>query len=937
MNVNTVLYLLLGTAGYFLFGKLGLYLAIPPGFASSIWPAAGFALAMALACPSWPVTLGIGLGSLLLNISVSNPTLANLSYADISPALGIAVGAMVQVQALLWLYRKHLGHTIIPDRPSEVGRFLFLVGPVGCLIGASAGTASLFGHGLIPADAVTFTWFTWWSGDTIGVLLFAPLLLVLISPENNAGTARKIQIVVPVLCVFLVILYLFFASINHRNTEVHQSRERDANQIFAEIDKRFQLALSKLEAFRAFYLASNEVTEAEFNTFFNLVLRNDNTIKAVGWSIIVPHAERPAVEAQMRVSGYPDFQFTERHPSGSMIPAKRRDEYYPILYIYPYAENMAAHGLDIGFEPSRRAALRTAKNLQTAVSTAPIFLAQETENQKAFVVYTPVIKAEPGGDTPRLQGYLSGVFRAQSMFHDLIEAAEQSGLEITIQDVTSGPGEWLLPPRVEQPEQTRLIFTHSLTIGERNYLFSVFPHPNVMPSAKDWNSWWVMTAGVIFTVLLQALILIITGNVRAIERKVADKTAELAKARDKADLANQAKSNFLSNISHELRTPLNAIINLIRMALRAYSLHDARSYLQQADKASETLLALINQTLDLNKIESGRLELNERPFQLCALLEKIYAMFSIAALEKGIEFKLALPDSLPKELIGDALRIEQVLLNLCSNAIKFTEQGHVTLEVHVDQGPSEAVTLTFVVRDSGVGIPEALQTRLFQPFQQADNSTTRKYGGSGLGLSISASLIDLMNGHLSLESTPDEGTTVKVTLPLSASSDSARVERQAFLNQLQERRIHLPAATANGESDNESAPAPDAPKPLANLRILVVEDVAVNQLIAKTLLEEAGAEVSIAEDGKHALDKIAHTLPDVVLMDIQMPIMDGYEATQRLRERYDARTLPIIAVSANAMEPDVQKCLSVGMNAHIAKPIEQSVMIEKIRTVCSAA
>lgn len=936
--MKTAVHFLLGAAGYFLFGKLGLYLAIPPSFASSIWPAAGFALALALMGKSWPVTYGVVAGSFLLNLNISNPTFSNLTFAQLSPAFWIAIGAGIQLRLLLWLYRKQVGHAAIPDRPSQVGRFLFLVGPVGCLIGASVGAATLFAHALIPFEAIIFTWLTWWSGDTIGVLLFAPLLLVLLSPEENASLPRKIQIGIPVLGVFLIILYLFFASINLQKSEVQQARAQTASQIFAEIDKRFQLAMAKLESFRAFYLASDAVSEAEFNTFFELVLRSDSTIKAVGWSIIVPHEERAEWEAHMQSSGYNDFQFTERHVSGDMIPARKRSEYFPILYIYPYAENMAAHGLDLGFESSRLKALQLARQLRKPVSTAPIYLAQETENQKAFVVYTPVIKANETNGTPRLQGYLSGVFRANSMFSDLITDAARSGLEIAIRDVSPGAGDgWLLAPRVTQPSDQQLLFTHPINIGERDYQFFVFPHPHALPAAKDWNSWWVMTAGVIFTILLQALILIITGNVKAIERKVADKTAELARARDKADQANQAKSNFLSNVSHELRTPLNAIINLIRMSLRAYSLHDARNYLHQADKASETLLALINQTLDLNKIESGKLELNEHPFALSDILEKMYATFSVGALEKGIAFKLALPETFPEELEGDALRIEQVLLNFCSNAIKFTEHGHVTLELHHEARDDNTIVLTFVIRDTGVGIPQALQAKLFQPFQQADNSTTRKYGGSGLGLSISGSLIELMQGSLSLESTPEQGTNVRVTLPLKRTKNSTLKKREDFLNRLQERRIQLPEPPETPQATNEEVRAPASSRPLANLRILVVEDVAVNQLIAKTLLEEAGASVSIAEDGKHALEKVADALPDVVLMDIQMPVMDGYEATQRLREQYDARTLPIIALSANAMEPDVQKCLSVGMNAHIAKPIEQSLMIEKIRSVCDAA
>ncbi|MDX1453019.1 MAG: CHASE domain-containing protein [Oleiphilaceae bacterium] len=929
--MTPLLHFLIGAAGYFAMGKLGLLLAIPPGFASSIWPAAGFALAMGLLLRHNAVTFGIGLGSFLLNLGVTAEELSNLSATQVVVPLIIAIGAMLQLRVLMWLYRLHLGDHIIPDQPKQIGALLFFVAPLGCLVGASFGAISLFSNGIIPFDALLFTWFTWWTGDTIGTLLFAPLLLVLFTSPDKLTTKRKLQVALPVAGVFAAIVFFFFTSIDNRRHEANLSAQNSADHLFAEIDKRFQLALSRLDAFKAFYFASENVSEEAFQRFFKHTLAGDQTLRAVGWTEIVPHAQREQVETAMRAK-YPYFEFKEPGPDGRFIAAAERDIYYPVLFIYPLADNIAAHGLDLGFEQSRLYALRTAKSQKQAVATAPIQLVNDPVDQRGFIIYSPVFKSQADASDERFIGYLSGVFRATDMLQDLLDQARSEGFAVSIEDLsTNADNRFLIELSPEEFNNlSPLRYEQVFELGQRDYRITLQATNKLSALGKDWNTWWVMTAGVLFTILLQALILTITGNVKAIERQVTIKTRELEAALTKADEASQAKSDFLSNISHELRTPLNAIINLVRMSLRSYTLHDARNYLQQADRAAETLLSLINHTLDFSKIEAGQLELDRHPFKLNVMLEQLYAIFSTNAREKGIAFKLAVPEAFPNELVGDALRIEQVLLNFCSNAVKFTETGNVTLEVHIAEFDNGQIEFTFTIHDTGVGMSDEQQKRLFQPFVQGDTSTTRKFGGTGLGLSISRQLIELMQGNLELQSEENVGTQIKVTLTLDKVINSAIMKRDELLERLQPRK-HLMQSIQPTIPEPPSPPS-DEEKPLQGLKVLVVEDVSTNQLIAKYLLEEVGAEVMIAQDGQHALDKVAAGyLPDVVLMDIQMPVMDGYEATEKLRQQYDPATLPIIALSANAMQHDVEKCLASGMNDHIAKPVEQSVMVAKIQ------
>jgi len=387
------------------------------------------------------------------------------------------------------------------------------------------------------------------------------------------------------------------------------------------------------------------------------------------------------------------------------------------------------------------------------------------------------------------------------------------------------------------------------------------------------------------------------GTVQDITAQVETEEA-LREASAAADTANQAKSAFLATMSHEIRTPLNAVIGFSHLALDLASSPELRDYIEKISNAGNGLLGIINDILDFSKIEAGRMQVERVPYDPREVIGDARRQLELSAQDKGLSLRVDVSAELPQRLIGDPMRLRQILLNLLSNAIKFTHTGAVTLQ-------ARAAGNTFVcsVTDTGIGIPATQMARLFTPFTQADSSTTRNYGGSGLGLAICRRLAQMMNGSLECDSTPDEGSTFALTLPLEVASTA------------------VPSAPTLHKSSGE-APAEVSAHSLAGARVLLVEDNLVNQQIGRMLLKKIGIDARIAANGADALELIEAQTFDLILMDIHMPVMDGMEATRRIRETHTAEALPIVAMTADAFVEDRDKCLAIGMNDHIAKPLD---------------
>ncbi|MFY8119189.1 MAG: PAS-domain containing protein, partial [Roseateles sp.] len=412
--------------------------------------------------------------------------------------------------------------------------------------------------------------------------------------------------------------------------------------------------------------------------------------------------------------------------------------------------------------------------------------------------------------------------------------------------------------------------------------------------------------------------------VRVVERRMPDghivgfriDITDLMRATQAAEEASQAKSRFLANMSHELRTPMNAILGMLQLLQRSALDARQRDYAVRIDGAARSLLALLNDILDFSKVEAGKMTLDPQPFMLDQLLSEVEVILQATRGEKPLWLALERDPLLPSCLLGDALRLKQVLINLGGNAIKFTAEGEVSLRLAQVWRRADRVCLSVEVRDTGIGIAPEHQQQIFAGFSQAEASTTRRYGGTGLGLAISQRLVQLMGAELKLQSELGKGSCFSFTLELPVLEASA-----------------LPTAAPG-------IPQPGATRRLAGLRLLLVEDNPNNQLVARELLQDEGALVELAENGLQALQRLDQMLAqgeprfDVVLMDVQMPVMDGFTATRRLRERPELATLPVVAMTANVMASDRAECLAAGMNEHVGKPFDLELLVALLQRLC---
>jgi two-component system, sensor histidine kinase and response regulator len=388
----------------------------------------------------------------------------------------------------------------------------------------------------------------------------------------------------------------------------------------------------------------------------------------------------------------------------------------------------------------------------------------------------------------------------------------------------------------------------------------------------------------------------------------AQKAAEAALkvAKELADAANVAKSSFLANMSHEIRTPMNAILGYTHLLGKTPLLPEQTDRLKKIEGAGKHLLSIINDILDISKIEAGKLVLEQADFPLSAILDNVHSIIAESASAKGLSVMVDY-GTVPAMLRGDSTRLRQALLNFASNAVKFTDQGGITLRAHLLQEQGEQLLVRFEVQDSGIGIPPNCRQELFQAFKQVDASTTRKYGGTGLGLAITQRLAQLMGGETGFESEVGHGSTFWFT---------ARLERG------DEMAGEMPAMPTPPEKAIE--------RHHAGARILLVEDDPINQEVARELLKETGLEIDIAENGRQGVAKAASNNYALILMDMQMPVMGGLEATTIIRRIPERAWTPIIAMTANAFDEDRERCLSAGMSDFIAKPVVPDILYQTL-------
>ncbi len=874
---------------YIAFGFIGGIFTIPPGFASAIWPAAGIALAIYIkyghrALP-W-----LFIGSFFANLITAYTPIYDMPLSEIFWHAARSSGSILQLCFARYLIFRVCHIPLDLGRFDQILKLLILSGPLACIIAATIGAITLFFEGFVSQSMLPFVWFTWWVGDSIGVLFFLPITLLFLKNENVNTIENRHQVVIAALIMFTIVCGTFYYS----KLVFNDKRTRDFAQLTRTKINLFNVAKleikNNLTSLAAIFNMRQNISQAEFAQY--TLSTNPRTAKyrAMGWIKKVPNNEVTAWQDLVSKDPQNPVQLKRWTKSG-LKPALAQEVYFPITYLEPYLNNKTAIGLNVASHPVASKAVISAINTAKAIATPPMQLAQQGGKYNGSVIYYPVYVLNTS--KTEVQGLVEVVLEIDLLLEKLFKLdAKRKGYHYSITDTKHSEQPFISNMRKENASFNSY---YDLDWFGRTWEVSFASSIEFENAEKDWLSWLTLILGLIVATLAMSFIMVIISFNSQLRMQVAQQTKQLKELIRDLEIASQAKSNFLSNMSHELRTPLTAIIGYIEIARNKLKEQQALDYFERINHSSKLLLNIINQILDIAKIESGKLLVEKHQFDLNQTISRLESVFRQMADSKGLTF-LINTAPLPK-INSDQIKIEQIATNLIGNAIKFTQTGKITVDITIKYDPISLLILT--VSDTGIGISEKAKVKLFDDFEQADTSITRQYGGTGLGLSITLQLCELMGGEIEFESELEVGSRFTVSLPIEIIYDNM---------------------LSDEELTNQIEPVTD----LTDIKILLVEDNQINQLVATELMYQFTQNIVVANNGQEAIDLLesAAELPQVILMDIQMPVMGGLEATKIIKANPTLAHIPIIALSANALTDDINKAHEIGIDYYITKPIE---------------
>lgn len=747
-------------------------------------------------------------------------------------------------------------------------------------------------------------------------------------PAQVSWLARIAPLIILIGGVSLSLAVAYGASISIRS-EGQSLFDRRAERLDLDIQRRIRRPAFGLKGARGMYLASENVTRGEFKAYVESLEISKEYPGVLGFGFIerVMRSDLATFISREQADDAPDYKV---HSEGN------NDVMYIIKSIVPVKENEKAWGYDLGSEQRRREAVETAIATGEPTMTARLTLVQDPAERAGFLYLLPIYNkgSDPRSPEARQRDLLGLVYAPIVIEEAVDEIVKQKDNQLrfniydnTVPDnpevlfdfdsyLSKGMGGEADPSR----EGGSFAASMKVNIGGRKWVIDIESTREFDSSLDRRTPFMIGSAGIVLSLLLAAVAWFLGHSRERALRMATLMTQDLALAKARADAANHSKSEFLANMSHEIRTPLTSILGYTNLLRDEGDLSKAPpervNAITTIQSAGEHLLTVINDILDLSKIEVGRVMVERIDTPLVQLLMDIEGLMRLRAAEKSVVLRTNFDTPVPDRIISDPTRLRQILMNLVGNAVKFTNEGLIVLRVHVVKPGTSGARIRFEIEDTGPGMTEEQASRLFTPFTQADSSVTRRHGGTGLGLTISRRLAQVMGGDVRLDmSVPGQGSRFVFELPLQVASGAVFIDAIATEEGLAAVPIPKPAAKSIALSG----------------RMLVAEDNVVNQRLIVFHLKKAGAEVDVTDNGREALELIlraeALSRPySVLLTDMQMPEMDGYTLARTLRDR--ANDIPIIALTAHAMAEDRQRCLDAGCNDYVSKPIDKGLLIE---------